>query len=159
MIVATLFSSRPSQAAIGAIVAAPAVVTGGLVIAGLGAGTTLALAVTAGPNDLGAGILMMFFTLPALALGLLVLDGEQGISYSPVSLKDATRLGLSAEELNSFNQEIDQVNALASYVDSEVAQMKDATEDDAAEIWKDVKNEVRPETFSALVKITKQLYK
>lgn len=152
MICTTLLSAKPSQAAIG-VIFSPVLVTAGLVLAGGGVVATL----TTSSNQ--GGLAQFLIGLYIVAIGLVVLEGEQEMLYAPLSPEQGKIIGLTKVELNSYNAEIDQINILTAHVDAEVATIKDATEADAANIWTSVKDTLAPETFSALVKVTAQIYK
>lgn len=151
--VCTLTATTPSKAAIGLGFASPVTIITGAVIAG---GGVIAVGASDKAPDLGSGLLMFFGGISAAILGLLVLDGEEGqlVAFGPLSMKDAQSLKISKLEVQAFNRELDQINALASYVDHEVAQIKEPTSQDAANVWNDVKSEVSPEAFRALVKVS-----
>lgn len=162
----TMTASRPSQAAIGAIFS-PALVTAGVVmlkVGGVGIGASV-IYIVAGPNKwTGSKLENAAMTAGLLGwvsafLGLVVLDDEQTVAYSPLHLDEAKKIGLSEVELANFNAEVDQVNALAAFVDSELANMEKPTQRDSAELWLEVKDTLSPEAFSALIKITNQIYK
>ena len=96
--------------------------------------------------------------IPIVA-GFVILDGEQEVSYVPLSTEDAQKLKISQKELDHFNDEIDQVNALVEHVSVQLSEMENPTKEDSMEIWKNVKDTLSPEAFSALQKVTAQLYK
>ncbi len=96
--------------------------------------------------------------VPILA-GFVILDGEQELTYKELSKTDSEKLNLTESERMSFNAEIDQVNATVSFVADELAEMEDPKSEDSVRIWKDVKDLLSPEAFSALSKVTAQLYK
>lgn len=156
---AVLLTSNQTKAGIGAMAVAPVVVTTGLVVAGVGvAGTALGVAgVLTSGNDwtmaLG-GILLARLSMIVGLVGLVILDNEQSMSYSEISEEEGNKLGLTYEEIDSYNREIDQVNALASYVDGRMAELKKPKTEDAKKVWEEVADSVYPETFSAMQKIT-----
>lgn len=163
IVFALTLTLRPvkSEAAIGAIVAAPAAVTVGLCIAGTGVGIAvadIAIGLLSDPEiHYPTGIFTAIFAVPLLGLGLIVLEEKQGAVYSaiaPWSVEGAEKLGLTPSEIDSFNSEIDQVNALAAHVDSEMAARGSKDPQVASQIWLEVKDAVAPETFSAMVKVT-----
>ncbi len=96
--------------------------------------------------------------LPILA-GFVILDGEQELTYKELSQEQSNKLNMTELERLSFNAEIDQVNATVSFVANELAEMEDPRSEDSIRIWKDVKDLLSPEAFSALIKVTGQLYK
>lgn len=162
----TLFASRPSQAAIGAIFS-PALVTAGVVmlkVGGVGIGASVVY-IVAGPNKwtgskveeaaMTAGLLGWLSAI----LGLVILDDKQTMAYAPLYAEEAKKIGLSQAELQNFNAEVDQINALAAFVDSELERMEKPTQEDSAHLWLEVKDSLSPEAFSALIKVTSQIYK
>lgn len=151
----TLMSSKPSQAAVGAMVGSPVVVTAGILVAG--GGVTAAVVDLTTPGQ-WTGIFALFVGLPLLLLGVLILDGEQSLSFAPLSAEDAKKLGVTSSERKSFNAEIDQINALASHVDAELTEMKSEDPAVAGALWTEVKEMITPESFSALVKVSKNLH-
>lgn len=157
-----LLTSNDTKAAVGAIVAAPVVVTTGLIIAGTGTvGTAASVFAYNGTDDQSASLGYFFLALIAGAvavLGIIVLDEEQAMSYAEISKKEGLKIGLTNEEIHSYNSEIDQVNALASYVDTQMADLKKPTTEDAKVVWEEVSQAVSPETFSAMQKITAKIY-
>ncbi len=94
-----------------------------------------------------------------LAVGMIILDSEQEFSYSGISAADGAKLALTPDEIVSFNNEIDEVNFLVSYVSSEAAKMEKPTSEEVVVIWNGVKDAISPEAFSAMQKVTAQLYK
>jgi hypothetical protein len=154
----TMTASKPSQAAIGAIFS-PVLVTAGIVVAAGGGGlmgvalltpcTGSGCMANLGPWILG-GIIGLF--------GLVILDDEQTAAYTPLNIREAKKIGISPVELQNFNNEVDQINALAAYVDTELSRMNKPTKEDSAALWSEVKDTLSPEAFSALVKVTSQIY-
>lgn len=100
-----------------------------------------------------------WWMLIPIVAGFVILDGEQEVSYVPLSEEDAEKLKIGQEELENFNQEIDQVNAVVEHVSVQLSEMENPTKEDSINIWKDVKDSLSPEAFSALQKVTAQLYK
>lgn len=151
--VCTFTASTPSKAAVGLGFASPVTIITGAVIAGGGAVSVLA---SDKAPDLGSGLLMFFGGIAAAIIGVVVLDGEEGqlMAFATLSSNEARALKITSAEAQAFNRELDQINALAAFVDYEVAQMKGATAQDAANVWNDVKTEVSPDAFSALVKVS-----
>lgn len=159
---AILLTSTQTKAGIGAIAVAPVVVTTGLVIAGTGvAGTGLGIIGAATSDDwvvaLGGILLARIAAIVAL-VGLVILENEQGMSYAEISEDEGLQLGLTSDEIDSYNREIDQVNALASYVDGRMAELKKPTTEDAKKVWEEVSHSVDTETFSAMQKITAHIF-
>lgn len=162
----TMTASKPSQAAIGAIFS-PALVTAGLYIAGGSAAASatgfLATEVIPGcswDNECGSTTIAIgIYGILGAILGLVILDDEQTVAYTTLSSKEAMKAGLNPFELRGFNTEIDQINALAAFVDTELERMQKPTKEDSANLWREVKDSLSPEAFSGLIKVTNQIYK
>lgn len=154
--VCTLTASTPSKAAIGLVTGSPITVIAGVVVAAGGAVTTLSAEKA---PDIITGLLMYIGGIGAMIAGAVVLDGEDGqeLAFTPVDLRAARKLNLSESELLAFNQEVDQINALAAYVNMEISSHEKPSAMDAANLWNDVRSEISPEAFSALAKVSGHL--
>jgi len=154
----TMTASKPSQAAIGAIFS-PALVTAGLVVSGGAVGVSSLSILVPCHADACLGNLGYLILGGLIGIfGLVILDDEQTVAYTTLNPVEARKAGLNSMELQSFNAEVDQINAPASYVDSEPERMNEPTKEDSAAIWTEVKDTLSPEAFSALVKVTSQIY-
>lgn len=155
-----LSTAKPSQAAVGALTANPALALTGLKVTGGGA-ALLGIGMMAGRADnsmMGmAGLMPGVIGLALAGVGLIILDENQGVSFDELTQEQAQKIGLSSSELEQFNSEIDQVNALASHVDAELSLLSNPSVEDSAAIWASIKDAVSPETFSAMQKISSQL--
>jgi hypothetical protein len=157
--VATLTASRPSQAGVAGLVAFSASVNAaGLVIYG-GATVGGLASFVAASKSTSPATKVGLIALGVALLGFVALDDEQGLSFNEVSEQQAAQLGLSASEMESFNSEIDQVNALSVHVTSQMVSLSSPTVEDSVAAWGSVHDSVSPEAFSAMQKITAQLYK
>ena len=166
LLIVTSLSSKPSQAAIGAIASAPVVITAGLVALGIGAtgvaGTIAAsLLVQNNGQDLGDGFFFngvtAFGTLGVV--GLIVLEGEQQLAFTELTTAEALKLNISESEKQSFNAELDQVNAVMAQVTAEVSSLENPTLADSQAAWMEVSQSLSPESFTVMQKITLQLYR
>lgn len=155
--------SRPSQAAISAVAGAPALVTGGLVVAGGAVAletVVVVLEVTGDYSWKDASAWALLITVPIFLLGILILDEDKlEASYSQLDAGKARSLGLSAKELAAYNSELDEINALANFVDANMTKKGEAGLSESRDLWTDVKDSISPEAFSALVKITSPAFK
>lgn len=153
-------TSKPSQAAVGAISGNPALVISGLQVTGGGA-VLFGLGMAAGRADnsmMGmSGLLPGLFGFALGLVGLVMMDEDQSLSFDQLSESEAQKLGLTSAELELYNAEIDQVNALASHVDNELSQVAKPSLKDSAAVWATVQDAISPGTFSAMQKITSQL--
>lgn len=157
-LVSVLFHSKPSHAAISAVAGAPALVTGGLVIAGGAVGleaVAVVLEVTGGWEWRDASAWALLITVPIFLLGILVLDEDKlEASYTQLDPQKARDLGLTKSELSAYNAEIDEINALANFVDANMTKEGKEGISESRDLWTDVKDAISPEAFSALVKVT-----
>jgi hypothetical protein len=85
--------------------------------------------------------------------GLITLDGEQKLQFIPLTKDDAIKIGATEEERQSFNSELDQANTLLTEVTDQITAMDNATVEDSARIWTEVRDLVSPATYSAMLKI------
>lgn len=153
--VTTLSASKPSQAAVGAFVAAPLLIAG-VVVAG---GGVVTYAIGSKDCDDQYGLckgLWQLFMAPVVLIGLVMLDGEQQVAFNELSSAQASKLGISEADLAIYNSEVDQVNMLAADVKSELSQLKKPTLKDSAAAWSNVKDLVSPETYAVMIKIAEQ---
>jgi hypothetical protein len=153
----TLTYSRRSQAAVGLIMVNPAVILGGLAMAGTGAGALVIFQNASADTEVLAGV----GGLLAL-IGVIVLDGEEGqkVSFRELTPKTAHQVGVTESERLNYNSELDQVNFILSEVESDMAKMKKPTAQDSQKVWSQYKDMVSSKTFSAMTKIsTKSLKK
>lgn len=93
----------------------------------------------------------------ALFLGVLILENDQIILFNNLSYGEAIHLGVSEAERLSYNSEIDQVNALAAYVDAELSKISKPGIEDSRILWESVRGSVSPLTFQTLQKISAQV--
>ena len=152
--VVTLTHSKPSQATVGAFVAAPVLIAG-IAITGTGIVGTAIYASKCGNGDLNeiCKALIVILGIPVIAVGLIVLDGEQDIAFSELSASEASRLGVSEAELATYNSEIDQANMLMADVKSELSKLEKPTAQDSVKAWSAVRDLVSPATYATMQKI------
>lgn len=156
--IVTLSQTRPAQSAVGAVVATPVLIAG-LAIAGTGVigGGILAGQCKGDPASKSlCQALVILIAAPVVLVGLVVLDGEQGIAFSELSEEEAARIGVAEAELAVFNAEVDQANMLLADVKAELSKKKTPSEKDSVVAWQRVKDMVSPETYSTMQKIVSQ---
>lgn len=156
--VVTLSHSKPSQAAVGAFVSTPVLIAG-LVIAGGSGVLTLSGMKKCGNSGESSGLcqgLILLLGLPFIALGVIVLDGEQGVAFKELSSAEASQLDIPASDLAVYNAEVDQANMLLADVKAELASKKKATAEDSVNAWENLKDTVSPETYATMQKIASQ---
>lgn len=151
--VVTLTHTKPSQAAVGALVSVPVLVVG-LAISGGGVLWTHKLMRDCGGDGLcGLAILI---TGPIILLGLIVLDGEQDVQFRELSNEEAKKIGISKADLAVYNSEVDQANMLMADVKAELSKFAKPTAQDSVNAWSSVKELVSPSTYSTMQKIVSQ---
>ncbi len=155
----TLTHSKPSQAAVGALVSTPVLIAG-LVIGGAGLiGTAVSVSKCGDGGGEGQGLCKAFIVLigaPIILIGLVLLDGEQEVGFRELSGIEATALDISRAELALYNSEIDQANMLIAEVQTELSKIAKPTAQDSQNAWSDVKELVSPATYGVMQKIASQ---
>lgn len=150
--------STPTEASLGGMAASPVLVTAGIVVVGGAGGVQLITMIAdfSKPNEYQglASFLMLVITVPVALLGLLILDEEQTVQFSPLAAEEGRKLGLTSYELLAYNSEIDQINALSAYVDSSLTKEGEAGLQQSSDLWKEVKGSISDDAFSGLVKVT-----
>ncbi len=115
-----------SDAAVGALISAPAVMTVGGVVALVGG---VGFAVVAHRTE-GAGMEGLFeyiffggAGLVTAGIGLVILDGDQQgeLAFSRVAADSAAHSGFSAAEIATYNRELSRLNAIQQTISAEVA--------------------------------------
>jgi hypothetical protein len=146
------FSILPlsSKAAVGVPLASPLIVGAGVVvILGGGAATGLGISQIKHQNPIG-GSLITLGGIAMAAFGLFILEGEQRMVYSELDATQGKTLGLTASEVEIYNSELDQVNAINGEVAEELGALKHPTQADSVLAWMEVKDAVSPQTFKSM---------
>ncbi|MFL5783590.1 MAG: hypothetical protein ACJ76H_03200 [Bacteriovoracaceae bacterium] len=157
-IVGSLTHSKHSEAAVSLATGGTAVV--GLAVMGTGAAAGIIGTVIIGSTCSEMGCLAKLFPMAAgagiVALGLIILDGEQTIEFKTLDKKSASALGVTETERESFNEELDQANMLLADVSVEMSKLENPTAEDSVHAWNQVKDLVSPATFATMQKIASQ---
>ena len=156
--VVSLTQSKPSQAAVGALVSTPVLIAG---LAIGGAGLLGTAAGVAGCNRNGDSMnicrdITILIGSPIILLGLIVLEGEQEVQFRELTPSEAAKIGISGDELAVYNSEIDQANMIMGDVKSELSKIERPTAQDSAAAWNNVRDLVSPATYSTMQKIVSQ---
>jgi hypothetical protein len=156
-LIATLVQSTPAKAAVGAIFA-PGLVVVGLVMTVGGVATTPLILRCGGHGACGGKAdkaLAYVGLIGAITgfLGIVVLDGEQTLEFTEISFVEAKKKRITVAEMNSYNSEVDMINALSAHVDAELAKIDKPSKEDSALLWQSVSEELNPRTLSALKKL------
>lgn len=149
----TLTMSRPSHAVVGLATGNPVVTILGAAALG---GTGIYLA-SGGNDDLGESFVRAFFGLMAAAVGLTLLDGEQAYEFAEISSADARAMGISPDERAAYNLELDQVNAIAEAVATDLPEK--STVEEAKALWAHYGDALDPQALSATIKISRTMAK
>lgn len=156
-LVTTLIQSSPSKAAVGALFA-PGLVVVGLVMTVGGAAATPLIMACASHGGCGSKKNRILGTIGFAGIisavtGVIVLEDKQSLEFVSIDETEALSKGITLSEMNSYNSEVDQINALSSYVDAELSMVKNPSKEDSASLWQSVSGELSPETLSALQKL------
>jgi len=95
-------------------------------------------------------------------LGFILLDEQNSsLSFAALTPDKAAALGISTDEMQSFNSELEELNAIADQASVAVRSSGARTVSDATEasslVWKDCKDSLSPLTFSALTKVSQKV--
>lgn len=140
---------QKSEAAVG-LIAAPAIIVVGGVVAAAGGIATIDGFVGGPFCKMGSfdGVLScVFFAITGMvvgAIGLVILDGEQSLAFSEVDSSMKHLKGISSEEIAVYNAELDQLNAITAEITAEVAADKKV---DAESRWNEMSDLLSPATM------------
>jgi hypothetical protein len=111
-------------------------------------------AVKTAPNLAEDGIFAAFGAAPHYSSVIRASEETHMMRFGYMSDEIAGRLGISKSEMESYNRELDQLNAMMLEVSHELSAMKTPTLDDAAGLWTGLKGAVSSTTLEAIRKIT-----
>ena len=162
-VLATGFVPRTSSAAIGGILSIfggagiPVLVVGGVTTVGSIAMTAIGVAEMNHDHEgrmdgLGAVV----FGVTGVLLGLVILDSsdQQGVGFAAIDAKTAENYGVSSVEMQAYNSELDEVNAVRDEVTAKLLQSKNPTMEQSQATWSELKVSISPEAFSVVEKIS-----
>ena len=88
--------------------------------------------------------------------GMAVLDAQEGpvLKFAPVGDEEASTIGLSAEETRSFNQELEEINAVSESVAASLAKLEKPTLDDSRALWRTYGGSLSPAATHAANKVS-----
>jgi hypothetical protein len=147
---------NPARSAVGLSFAAPAAVVAGVAILAVSAGGAYGgyRLIKVGKTGLGIGALAV--TAVGGYFGFIILDGEQEAKFAELSPEGADALGISAAEVAVYNSEIEQVNAIAREIGSELVKQNSDSPELARDMWADLGTELSPETMKTVIAIAQQ---
>jgi len=143
-------------------VAVPIIIAGGIAVVG-GAGWGVLSSFTNCGQSPACGINGLEIAVGTILAGLVILDrspqGADAMKFAPVDARAAASLGLSDEEMTSYNSELDEINATSQEVGARVLASDSKTVDDALHVsnaaWSDLSSSLSASAFSALTKVSK----
>lgn len=149
----------PSRAAVGASFAAPIAVVAGVACIGVSAvgaygGYRLIKKGTTAMTVAGVGVILL--SVAGGYFGLLLLDGQQEAKFAELSAADANDLSISQNDLAIYNSEIEQVNAIAREIGSELKKQNSDSAELARDLWIELGTELSPETMKTVIAIAQQ---
>jgi hypothetical protein len=153
-LVATMVA--PARAAVGITFAAPLAVVAGVAAMGVSAGAAYGgyRLIKQGKTAIGVGV--MILSAGGGYFGFLLLDGQQSAKFSELSAEGAADLGISATDLEIYNSEVEQVNAIAREIGSELAAQNSDSADLARDLWMEYGTQLAPETMKTVIAIAQQ---
>jgi hypothetical protein len=132
---------------IGAIVTAVSGVTATATIYALGA---------TGAYFSGAAALILL-SVPGVAIGLIILDEKNAdLKFKPLTQDNARLLGLTEEELDVYNSEVDELNLIKAEVEEQVSE--NVTDEEIAQLWTEYGKSLSPETMTVAAKVITKTY-
>ena len=112
---------------------------------------------------IGAGVSGLVTGVGAVVsfAGFIVLDGSssRSLEFTQLSESDATKLGITSDELESYNSNLDQANAIEANVESDLSKIKNPTPQQSYSAWSQYSDALPAQTFSAMQKIATQANK
>ncbi len=155
VLMATIISA-PARSAVGVSFAAPAAVVAGVAILVVSAGGAYGGYRLIKTGRTGLGIAAFAVTAVGGYFGLLILDGEQSAKFAELSAEAAQELGVSESDREIFNSEVEQVNAIAREIGSELVKADSDSVELSRDLWIDLGSELSPETMKTVIAIAQQ---
>lgn len=153
-LIATFVS--PARASLGTSFAAPPAVIAGVAAIGVSAAAAYGGYRLVKNGKTAAGIAVMVLATAGGLFGLMLLDGEQEAKFSELSLDSADDLGITASELEIYNSEVEQVNAIAREIGSELNGQGSDSAELARDMWIELGTQLSPETMKTVIAIAQQ---
>lgn len=97
--------------------------------------------------------------VPLALTGLFFLNDAGSLQYQQLTKAESEKLGVTADEMNIYNSEIDQINAIAEEVGAAVAEAKTQDEkiDTSATQWTELSEYLSPESAKVVHLVSKAL--
>lgn len=146
----------PARAAVGITFAAPLAVVAGVAAMGVSAGAAYGGYRLIKNGKTAVGIAVLVVSAAGGYFGFLLMDGQQEAKFGELSPEGASQLGISASELAVYNSEVEQVNAIAREIGSELAAQNSDSADLARDLWMEYGTQLAPETMKTVIAIAQQ---
>ncbi len=146
----------PARSAVGITFAAPLAVVAGVAAMGVSAGAAYGGYRLVKKGSTVAGVAVMILSAGGGYFGFLLLDGEQKAQFSELSSEGAEGLKISESDREIYNSEIEQVNAIAREIGSELAKQGSDSAELARDMWIELGTELSPETMKTVIAIAQQ---
>lgn len=147
---------NPARGAVGASFAAPVAVVMGVAAMGVAAagGYGSYRLFKAHKPVLGGAVGVL--SLGMGYFGFLLLDGEQEAKFTELTADAAESLKVSAADIEIYNSEVEQVNAIAREIGEELADDPENVERSKA-LWAELGSQLSPETMKTVIAIASSL--
>ncbi len=155
VLMATIISA-PARSAVGVSFAAPAAVVAGVAVLAVGAAGAYGGYRLIKTGNTVLGVAAMVTAAAGGYFGFILLDGEQTAKFSELTSVGAEALGISQAELEIYNSEVEQVNAIAREIGSELESQNSESVELARDMWQDLGSALSPETMKTVIAIAQQ---
>ena len=71
--------------------------------------------------------------------------------------QDGERIGLTGNELNAYNANLDEINALSETVESNMIKDANPSKEKAAELWSGLRDQIPQDAFNGMANVSAQL--
>lgn len=104
------------------------------------------------------GLLIGIIGLGVAAVGLLVLDqdGSKDVQFQALSSESAQRLGLSANSIETYNSELDELNAIKNSISAELSLTESPSLEKSATLWSEYQGRLSAETMQVVKAVVAQ---
>lgn len=139
VMVLTMATSFQANALVGGVVAlaggGASLALSGLYIGVGGAAGSFVVGMTAGRGNEGLSTLSSFAALAFLAVGVVILDGENGqeIQFKKIANDDLLKMNLTEDEARGYNENTEELSQAFKIVSSDLT--KDSKVEDAKQLW------------------------
>ncbi len=157
------FSFSQSKAAVGAVIKEPTAMTIGAAFAlGGNIGVMGGLAYSMFYPSLEPILMASLpYSFGYIIAGVIILEDGNAVNlnYTALNQDQAKKLGLTAQQMNSYNENVELFNGIKDQIATDVT--KNTTVEEASSQWKNALNEfnVSPEAVVGLAKVSQQLFK